>query len=53
MFIRKCNNANRFSVRGRFRIRVGLGDSKYCLVSIKVVEVYGKIERNKRVCLCG
>ncbi len=24
MFISKCNNANRFSVRGRFRIRVVL-----------------------------
>ncbi len=42
MFIWKCNNANMFSVRGMFKVRVGLGDRKYCLVSIKVIEVYGK-----------
>ncbi len=44
----KCNNANRFSVRGRFRVRVGLGDRKYCLVSIKVIYT---IHRNL-TCVC-
>ncbi len=41
-----------FSVRGRFR--VGLGDRKYCLVSIKVIEVYGKSPQftETRVCVC-
>ncbi len=32
-------------------IRVGLGDRKYRLVSIKVIDVY-EIHRNKRVCVC-
>ncbi len=55
MFIWKCKNANRFSVRGRFRVMVGLGDRKYCLVSIKVMRSLWKvptIHRNKRVCVC-
>ncbi len=34
--------ANRSSVRGRFGIMVGLGDRKYNLVSVKLIEVYGK-----------
>ncbi len=56
MFIWKCNSANRFSVRGRFRVRVGLGDRKYRLVNIKVIEVYGKspqfTETNVCVMVC-
>ncbi len=45
-----------FSVRGRFRCSIGLGDEKYHLVSIKVIEVYGKspqfTETNVCVCVC-
>ncbi len=38
-----CNNANMFSVKGRFRVRVGLGDRNYHLVSIKVRESLWKV----------
>ncbi len=46
MFIWKCNNANRFSVRG-----LGLGDRKYRLVSLKAIEVYPH-NSQKQTCVC-
>ncbi len=56
MFIWKCNNANMFYVRARFRVWLGLGNKTYCLVIIKVIEVYEKspqfTETNVCVCVC-
>ncbi len=50
----ECNNANRFPVRGRFRVRVRLGDKTYNLVSKKIIEVYGMSPQftETNVCVC-
>jgi len=40
------------SVRGRVRVRVDLGESKYHLVSIKVIEVYGKSSQSTETNMC-
>lgn len=39
-FLWKSNNANKFSLSCRFRVRVGLGNRAYCLV--RIIEVYWK-----------
>ncbi len=51
MFIWKCNNANRFSVRGRFRVRgykILFGQYKSNISQWKVPTIH----RNKHVCVC-